>query len=70
MINVYNNIVKHKYDAKIILQIHDEILIEANENIAEELAIELKKVMEVPIIKDLKLVANYNIGTDWYSAHD
>ncbi len=53
----------------LILQVHDELVYEIKQNIAEEVAGEIKKIMENVIdpkdIKGIRCVANSVIGNNW-----
>lgn len=67
MIAVYNFLQK-KYkedDVRMILQIHDEIMVEAREEIAAEIAQEMKKVMEDVYVLDVPLVVDIKTGASW-----
>ena len=61
MIKIEERIKKEKLDAKILLQVHDEIIVECNDNIKEKVASILKEEMEqaatlqVPIIADIRI---------------
>lgn len=60
---------KLENDAYLILQVHDELVYEINEKIAEKIAPDIKKIMEEIIdpkdIKGIVCVANYAIGKNW-----
>ena len=49
-----------------ILQVHDEILIEALKEQAKEISLVVKKEMEEVVSLDVPLVCNINIGKTWY----
>ena len=51
-----------------VLQIHDELIVEADQKIAEDLAVEMEKIMEGVSQFDLALPADTNIGKSWYEA--
>lgn len=61
MVKIEERIKKEKLDAKILLQVHDEIIIECNNNIKDMIASILKEEMEqaatlqVPIIADIRI---------------
>ena len=61
MVKIEERIKKEKLDAKILLQVHDEIIVECNNNIKEKVANILKEEMEkaavlqVPIIADIRI---------------
>ena len=61
MVKIEERIKKEKLDAKILLQVHDEIIVECNDNIQDMIAKILKEEMEqaatlqVPIIADIRI---------------
>ena len=61
MVKIEERIKKEKLDAKILLQVHDEIIVECNNNIQDMIAKILKEEMEkaailqVPIIADIRI---------------
>jgi len=50
---------------KILLQVHDELLLEANEDIAQDVADVMKYEMENAVTLSVPLVAEPNIGDNW-----
>ena len=67
MIGVYNGI--KNYDAKIILQIHDELLIEVKNDCLEEVKQIVKDTMENVVTFDIKLPVELKTGTNWSEVH-
>ena len=57
------------FDAQLILQVHDELIVEAKEDIAEEAAKVLSEAMENVIELDVPLIAEARIGKTWAEAH-
>ena len=61
MVKIEERIKKEKLNAKILLQVHDEIIVECNDNIKDMIANILKEEMEkaavlqVPIIADIRI---------------
>lgn len=55
-------------DAKLILQVHDELIIEASEKDAEAAADILRREMEGAFNGPVKFVAETNVGENWYDA--
>ena len=56
-------------DAKLILQVHDELIVEAREDIAEKAAKILQETMENVVQLDVPLRAEASIGRTWAEAH-
>jgi DNA polymerase-1 len=52
-------------DANILLQVHDELILEVDENDAEAAAVVLKCVMEEAMDLDVPLLADTKIGPNW-----
>ncbi len=56
------------FDAYMVLQVHDELLIEAKDSIAEEIASVVKETMESVVDFDVPLKTNTKIASNWYDA--
>ena len=56
-------------DAHLILQVHDELIVEAREDIAEKAAKILQDAMEQVVSLDVPLLAEARIGKSWAEAH-
>jgi len=54
-----------KLDAKMLLQIHDELIFEVNESQAESLGNRFKEIMESIYELNIPLKASMNIGDNW-----
>ena len=66
MINVNKELKTRGLEAKIILQVHDEMMIEAPENEKEEVKDIMKKEMESAIQLKIPLVAEISEAKNWY----
>ena len=66
MINVNKELKKRGLEAKIILQVHDEMMIEVPENEKEEVKDIMKKEMESAIQLKIPLVAEISEAKNWY----
>ena len=66
MINVSDRLNKSGVDAKLILQVHDELIIEAREDQAELVAGILKEEMENAANLPIPLTVDLSIGDRWY----
>ena len=58
-----------KDQAKMLLQVHDELVFEADEAIADELALKLKEVMQSVLKISVPLVVEVGKGRNWDEAH-
>ena len=68
MVNVQRRIKRDDLPLKLLLQIHDELVLEAPEGEAPALARSVCEEMERAIILRVPLRAEVGIGTDWMSA--
>ena len=68
MVRVYNRLKEEKMDAKLILQVHDELIVEAPENEIEKAAKILSEEMENACEMKVRLRADVNTGKTWYQA--
>ena len=67
MINVYNTLKERKINAKIVLQIHDELLLEVSKEDKEEAKKVLKECMENAMKLDIPLEVEISEGQSWYA---
>lgn len=68
MINVDKKIREEKLDAKIILQVHDEIIVEALQSQAERVKYILESEMAHAVSISVPLIAEAFVGKSWYDA--
>ncbi len=68
MIRVYKRLKAENMESKLILQVHDELIVEAPENEAEKAAAVLQEEMENACKLKVKLSADVHIGKSWYEA--
>lgn len=68
MIRVYRRIRDEGLHAKLVLQVHDELIVEAREDEAQRAAQILSEEMESAAQLHVKLVADVHIGKNWYEA--
>ena len=66
MINVYNKLKEENLDAKIILQVHDELMIECKESDKEKVKTILKNCMENAITLLIPLKVETSEADNWY----
>ncbi len=66
MINAFDYIEKTKVDAKLLLQVHDELIFDVNKAVVDEFTIAMVKIMEEAVELDVKLKAEASSGSSWY----
>ena len=69
MLNVSKRLENSDIDAKLILQVHDELIIEARADQAEKAAQILKEEMEGAVQLSVPLTVDVSSGKNWYEAH-
>lgn len=69
MVDVYRELKKEGLGAKLILQVHDELIIEADRADAERAREILEKCMKRAADLRVPLVAESAMGATWYDAH-
>lgn len=55
--------------AKILLELHDEMLLECREDRAEELAQDLTKIFNTDLLRPVPVLAEFRTGQTWKDAH-
>ncbi len=68
MVRVHNRLMSEGLDARLIMQVHDELIVECAENIKEKVSYILKEEMENACIMKVKLTADVSSGKNWYDA--
>ena len=68
MVRVYHRLRAEGLQAKLILQVHDELLVEAPPAEAQRVAALLKEEMEAAATLQVKLEVDVHIGETWYEA--
>lgn len=66
MINVYRKLIERKLKSKIVLQVHDEMMIEAPKEEDEEVKKIIKEEMESAIALKVPLIADVSEAENWY----
>jgi DNA polymerase-1 len=64
MIKVYDEF-KNNPDVHMILQIHDEIILEVKNDLAEKVGVKTKELMESAFPLRVPLIANIEVGDSW-----
>lgn len=70
MVRVYKKLREEKLDARLILQVHDELIIEAAEKDKERAEKILKDEMENAVKLAVPMTVDVNSGRSWYEAKD
>lgn len=68
MVNVDNRIKEENLHARLILQVHDELIVEAPQDEAMRVAMLLQEEMEKAVSLRVPLVAEASMGKTWYDA--
>lgn len=70
MIKVYERMKKENLKAQLIMQVHDELIVEAPVEEADEVCRIVKEEMENATKMNVKLTADVHSGKSWYDAKD
>ncbi len=70
MVRVYERLKREKIDGKLILQVHDELILEVKEADAERAKLCLKKEMEHAAELKVTLTVDVSSGKTWYDAKE
>ena len=68
MINVYRRLKAENINAKLILQVHDELIIESDISCADRAAEILREEMQNVCEMKVPLAVDVNKGESWYNA--
>ncbi len=68
MVRVYKRLKEEKLNAKLILQVHDELIVEAAKEDAEKAAQVLYEEMKKAVTLDVPIPADVGTGESWYDA--
>lgn len=69
MINVDTWLQQEKIDAKVILQVHDELVLEVREDLTQSISDKIKMLMAEAADLSVPLVVDVGIGNNWDEAH-
>ncbi len=70
MVKVYRRLKEENLQAKLIMQVHDELIIEAPEAQAQQVCALLKEEMERAVSLKVKMLADVHAGKTWYEAKE
>ena len=68
MLHVDEEIKRRGFKARLLMQVHDELLVEVPETELDEVAVLLKHEMESAVSLDVPLVADVGVGDNWMDA--
>lgn len=68
MVNVYNKLREEELNSKIILQVHDELILNVKKDELEQVKNIVKNEMEKVLEMNVPLEVDINIGNTWYEA--
>ena len=66
MVKVYDRLKRENLNARLILQVHDELIIESSPSDVERVQVVLKEEMENACRLSIPLVVDMNTGKSWY----
>ncbi|SHJ00020.1 DNA polymerase I [Lutispora thermophila] len=66
MVRVYKELKNRKMKSKLILQVHDELIVEAHKDEVEEVKKIVKEKMETAFDLKVPLIVDINVGMSWY----
>ena len=68
MVKVYNRLQAEELDARLIMQIHDELIVECKDDIADKVCRIVEEEMENAAALSVKLSVDAHVGKTWYEA--
>lgn len=68
MVKFSEKIKETKYHAKLLLQVHDELIFEIPKSEVEDFSKFVEEIMEQPLVLDVPLKVDSNYGATWYDA--
>jgi DNA polymerase-1 len=69
MITIHRQLIEYGFRAKMILQVHDELVFDAPEDEIDRLKPIVKQEMEGAIKLDVPVVVDFGVGDNWLEAH-
>ncbi len=68
MVRVARRLAAERLDARLVMQVHDELIVEAHKTVADRVAQILKEEMEGAVSLTVPLTVSIGIGQNWLSA--
>jgi DNA polymerase-1 len=69
MINIYNEMIKNKFESKMLLQVHDELVFEVKKSELEEVKKLVMRNMKNAIPLKVPIEVEVGMGDSWFEAH-
>jgi len=69
MLDVDRWLINQNVDASIVMQVHDELVLEVNESILDALIVQINTLMSGAASLDVPLVVDVGFGENWDEAH-
>ena len=66
MVNVYNRLKEQGLKSRLILQVHDELIVEATGDELDQVEVLLREEMENAVNLKVDLKVDLNTGKSWY----
>ena len=70
MIKVSERLKNENLDARLILQVHDELIVECREDLKDTVCRLLEEEMSAAASLNVKLLVDAHFGKDWYEAKE
>ena len=68
MVKLYNELKNRNLKSKMLIQVHDELVLNVHKDEEQEVESLVKDIMENAYKLEVPLVVDVNKGTDWYEA--
>ena len=70
MIDVYDYLQNNDYDANLLLQVHDELILEVKKEDLNKTAKNIKRIMEETVSLSVPLIVDIQTGKNWRDKED
>ncbi|MCF8260442.1 MAG: DNA polymerase I [Melioribacteraceae bacterium] len=69
MINIHRELKQNNWKSKMVLQVHDELLFDAEKSEIDSLRIKVKELMENSLPLEVPILVETGVGKNWLEAH-
>ena len=69
MINIHKRLKTEKWQSKMLLQVHDELVFDVHNTELEKIQPMIKNEMENAFKLEVPLIVDLGLGKDWLEAH-